>query len=364
MASNKNQHFVPRCYLRPFTIDEAGVVLNLYNVDRDKVIPKVPVKSQCSRDYFYGTDQKLEDAIQFLEGSYATALRNIVEPNYKLSDEHRLLLKRFWLFQNLRTEAASRRAVEMSEGARVTAGVEDESYTMQIKDAVQLAMHTFAENMDIVSDLKACLFWNRTEVPFVTSDDPAVLTNRWYLQSRKTRGMSFGLSAAGNIGLLPITPKILLVAYDGDVYSIPHQGGWVAVKDKQDVMALNEHQFLNCRANIFFKNQDHGVLIKNAFPKLQPLRPEASHRIHYAVRDCEEDGLVRYKVIDRENAGAHEDAVIHIQSVHPAPVSWPRQILWRKKGKVFTNGTGSGFVRRNYAFPEDAPRHWQETPTL
>jgi len=54
MATNKNQHFVPRCYLRPFTLDSANVAINLFNIDRMKFVERAPVKHQCSRDYFYG----------------------------------------------------------------------------------------------------------------------------------------------------------------------------------------------------------------------------------------------------------------------------------------------------------------------
>ncbi|WP_353958780.1 DUF4238 domain-containing protein [Zwartia vadi] len=67
MATNKNQHFVPRCHLRPFTKDESDASINVFNLDRRKLIPNAPVKNQCSRDYFYGRDDRLEMAIQSLE---------------------------------------------------------------------------------------------------------------------------------------------------------------------------------------------------------------------------------------------------------------------------------------------------------
>lgn len=77
MATNKNQHFVPRCYLRPFTTDSANVSINLFNIDRLKFIERASVKHQCSGDYFYGEDLALERAIQFTESTYAAALRDI-----------------------------------------------------------------------------------------------------------------------------------------------------------------------------------------------------------------------------------------------------------------------------------------------
>ena len=113
MASNKNQHFVPRCYLRAFTIGGSNVAINLFNIDRLKFIPNAPVKNQCSQDYFYGHDLRLERALQPIESAYAQLMSNIGEPGYSLMDNHRTLLRQFWLLQHVRTEAASVRAAEM-----------------------------------------------------------------------------------------------------------------------------------------------------------------------------------------------------------------------------------------------------------
>jgi hypothetical protein len=346
MATNKNQHFVPRCYLRPFTIDSANLAINLFNIARLKFIECAPVKYQCSSDYFYGKDLGLEKALQLTEGSYAAALREILKPNYNLADPHRKLLRRFWLLQHMRTEAASRRAIEMTEAMGDVIGVEASSFRLGIREAVQDAMRAFVERMVVVDDLKICLLRNRTAIPFITSDDPAVLTNRWYLEDRRTRGASFGLQSAGNLLLLPLSPKVLCIGYDGDVYSIPHKGGWADVRHDADVQALNQHQLLNCRANIFIHDQVHARGVHDAYSRVAPLRPSARHKINYAVLDHHEGGITRYRVVDRTLAGEHQEALIHTQAVHAIPSAWPRQILWRPKGIVFTNGTGMGYVRR------------------
>lgn len=360
MASNKNQHFVPRCYLRPFTVDGADAAINLYNIDRRKLIRMAPVKSQCSGDYFYGKDDQLEKAIQRLEGEYAAGLRAIFEPGYRLTQKHRHLLKLFWLLQHLRTEAASRRAVEMNEGLRKMAGVQDDTFRLEIREAVQIAMRAFSEEMGIVSDLKVCLVRNKTPVPFVTSDDPAILTNRWYIQSPKARGMSFGIGSAGVVLVLPLSPKVLCLGYDGDVYSIPHKNGWVDIRQQSEAEALNQHQFLNCIANIFVKDANHAQLVHNSFVKAAPLRPAQSHRIHYAVRDRVEGGYTRYVVVDPACAKDHEEAMIHTQAAHPIPSSWPHLLAWRDKGAVFSNGTGVGYVRKNRALRSPELGFWRE----
>ena len=68
MAANKNQHFVPRCYMRPCTVGAEAKAVNLFNLDRAKAIPNAPLKGQCSGDYFYGEDLRLEHALGATRG--------------------------------------------------------------------------------------------------------------------------------------------------------------------------------------------------------------------------------------------------------------------------------------------------------
>jgi hypothetical protein len=348
MASNKNQHFVPRCYLRPFTVDGTdGAAINLYNIDRQRFIKGAPVKHQCSGDYFYGQDPQLEKAIQLIETSYADAHRAVQAPGYVLTDLHRTQLRLFWQLQHLRTEAASIRAAQMAESMRDTAGVKDDEFRLEIRGAVQVAMKAFAESMRILNDMKVCLVKNRTDTPFFASDDPAVLTNRWYLEMPATNRRSFGLGSAGDILLLPLSPRLMFVGYDGDVYSLPNEGGWVEVRRDADVEAFNEHQFLNCRANIFVQDSAHAGVVHDSFLRVAPSRPDKRHQIQFAVKDGEEDGYTRYRVIKPAERQEHQEGMIHCQVIHAKPASWPRLIAWRPKGFAFENGSAVGFVRRS-----------------
>jgi hypothetical protein len=348
MASNKNQHFVPRCYLRPFTVDGTdGAAINLYNVDRRRFIEGAPTKHQCSGDYFYGKDPELEKAIQLVETAYANALRAIHAPGYVLTDLHRTQLKVFWQLQHMRTEAASIRASQMTDIMKTTAGIEDAEFRLEIREAVRVAMSVFSETMHILTDMKVCLIKNRTDTPFFASDDPAVLTNRWYLEMPAFNRWSFGLGSAGDILLLPLSPKVMCVGYDGDMYSMPNDDGWLEIRREADVEAFNEHQFLNCRANIFVQNFAHAGLVHDAFLRAAPRRPEVRHRAFFAVKDEENDGYERYRVTDPPKAGEHLEGMIHVQTIHPKPGSWPRVIAWRSKGFAFENGSAVGFVRRS-----------------
>lgn len=346
MATNKNQHFVPRCYLRPFTIDCSNKSINLFNIDRMKFIERAPVKNQCSGNYFYGKDVTLDQALQSMETAYSVVLKEILRPGYKLTDHHRIFLLRFWLLQCMRTDAASRRAIEMNSSLGDLIGIDSSDFKYGIREAVLLSMHVFAQEINLVDDLRVCLFKNLASIPFITSDDPAVFTNRWHFMDKRTKGRSFGLNAAGIILLLPLSPKVLCIGYDGDVYSVPNNNGWVKIRNDKDVEALNQHQFFNCWANIFVNDSAYSRNIREAFSRVASLRPKESYTIHYAVLDSDEGGYKHYRVVDPAYTGNHKNALLHTQKNHVQPSTWPRQLRWRPKGFVFTNGTGIGYIRR------------------
>lgn len=200
------------------------------------------MKHQCSRDYFYGDNPQLEKAIQFVEGSYATvAVKELLSEGCKLNIRHKTILRRFWLL-HLRTEAACKRAIEMNNEMGSTFQEEAPDFKIGIKQAVQMAMLTYADGMNIVDDLKVCLIKNKTKTKsFITSDDPAVLSNKWHLNDTRANFMSFGMHWLKALYSY-LNPKVLCLCYDGDVYSISHTNGWVQVKSERDIMHFNQFQ--------------------------------------------------------------------------------------------------------------------------
>ena len=345
MASNKNQHYVPRCYLRAFTEHGDGVRINLFNTDRERVIPLVSARHQCSRAYFYGSDAELEAAIQLLERSYAEVLRHITQDSYVLTDDDSDLLRKFWLFQYLRTEAASQRSVKSLNAATDAMGISGAEYRAEIKRAVLHAMRTFVEHMDIMDDMSTCLVRNDSRAPFITSDDPAILSNRLYLECLPRLGKSFGLRQSGNIMVLPLTPSILFLGFDRNIYTVRDKKGWCNLKAADDARAYNQHQMLNCRANLFFRGNHYGSEIGIEFAKIADRRPPARHRISTMIFDRSEGDHNFYRVVEPEQAREQAEMIVHMEAVYPAPARWPIHLGVRPKGIVFTNGTGAGYLR-------------------
>src|SRR3546814_5257759 len=119
--------------------------------------------------------------------------------------------------------------------------------------AVQAAMLHFNETMKIVDDLKLCLVRNHTDMPFVTSDNPAILTNRLHLQRRHKALNSFGVKSAGAIFVLPLNSKLCAILYDGAVYSYGGRERWIDAAQPVDIAALNALQEIgreSCRERV------------------------------------------------------------------------------------------------------------------
>jgi hypothetical protein len=327
-------------------VDGNNVWINLFNIDRRKPIENVPVKHQCSGNYFYGQDERLERAIKHVEDGYAQVVSWILQPGFSLEDGYRLVLRKFVLLQYMRTEAASLRSVEMQDGMREAVGTPVEGFRPTIKEAVLMAMHIYAEKMYAIDDLKLCLIRNRTDIPFVTSDDPAVMTNRWYLEDRRNLGRSPGLGSAGAVMFLPLSPRVLCLIYDGDVYSVAHTNGWVNVKRESDIRTFNQHQYMNCNANIYFGEWNDRQRIQADFEAVSSLRPSARHRVAYAVLDDSKGEWDRYRVVDRKGQPDDKQGLIHAQALLSKPSMWPSQLAWRRDGSAYTNDTGVGYVRR------------------
>ena len=364
MASNKNQHFVPRCYLRPFTADPDQKTINLYNLDRSALIYGAPIKSQCSRDYFYGSDSRLEAAIQAVEGGYASELPDLLKYGKSISARARVILPRFWLLQHTRTEAASQRTVAMSaEADALIKNDGGESFKVEIKQAVLLALGAYAENLGALDDLKIVLARNRTSIPFVTSDDPAIMVNRWLQNNRLVMGPGYGIHAAGLVCVLPISPSVCCIFYDGDIYNIPHSQNWIDIRSSGDVDSLNNLQYLNCAANLYFHDHASSGLFEDLRKANQDNRTEARHRVHYAIKSNTENGVSTYLVVDKDAIPDHKEALIHMETIRISPDTWPSFLRWRPSGSYFSNDTGVGHIRRSHAHSRLSDRPYSKRRT-
>lgn len=345
MATNKNQHFVPRCHLRPFSLEGQGRCIDVFNIDRMRLIQRAAVKHQCSGDYFYGEDQNLEMATQKIERAYGTVLKYLLVLGSRPSDDHRHVMRLFWFFQYMRTEAAARKSIEMLESMGDAFQMVPEEFNMGIKESVEQAMHVFASEMNLVKDVNVAFGRNRTNMPLVTSDNPAVLCNRWHQEDPSCKGMSIGLVSSGNMMVLPLSPDLVFIGYDSGIYSIPKNHGRFSISREADIDALNHMQVLNCNANLFIPPGYPEPALFNMVSESKGVRSPISHKTHYFVKDGAYPGHTRWRGVDRSDLENHQEALVQVQPIHPKPRCWPSCIKWRRRGIGYTDGSAVGYVR-------------------
>jgi hypothetical protein len=250
MADHKNQHFVPRCVLKPFTLNNEDKAINLYTLRADRLVQNAPVKHQCARDYLYGEDGVIEAGLAQIEGQYGAALDRVREG---MDTEADLSTMRFFAYLQLRrTEMAIQRIkASQEEMFEQIFGQEEPERPSQNYYMVQSLKVCFDTEASI-EDLKVCVVENRTGIEFVICDDPAIYTNR-YAAERVQREM-FGVTSSGLILGMPISPKLAILCYDGLVYEPTNlENRRLVLTTTEDVEALNELQYLRAAGSIYFR---------------------------------------------------------------------------------------------------------------
>lgn len=275
---------MPKCYLRNFAADEGLCSINLFNLKTGKVVERASIKSQCAKNYLYGKDPTLEQSFQGIEGKFADCMRQVVS-GLPIDQDTLNFLKDFSLFQFLRTDVAFRRqAIAMSKMADLIFENSPEQRPNEDFDHAFAAMDSFLRGRHIVADLRVILIINKTNTPFITSDDPAVTFNKFYVQKVPWKPAS-GLNNSGCCIFLTLTSNIAVLAYDSDVYSIFSPGNLFVLEKKSDADSFNELITIKSNENIYFQDAITAQYVKDLYEAVKDKRPNSWHRVHYAILD-------------------------------------------------------------------------------
>ena len=325
MPDHKNQHFVPRCYLRSFSTHGVGKTINLYNIGALRSIQDAPVKGQCARPYYYGTDLRIERALQQHERNYSDALRAITCTRRKLPTNTIPVLFDFMALQYCRTRAAALRSTTVAQGM-LSALERDLSAQLPRVDTSEYAMmwltlQTYPPLFRAISDLKAVIIENQTPIDFVTCDDPVVFSSRFHAE--RLQSDNFGVAAAGIFFMLPISPRLLLLCYDRHVYKllgVRRSRG--VLRDPQDVRSCNELQFLNASQNIYFADWGQKEEIESQFRSVAARREmPRTQFLTYAEYGTTRDGKL-FRVVEDGRMPSSGGALIRAKSTHVFPTNW------------------------------------------
>lgn len=263
----KNQHYVPKFHLRQWSND--GKLISLYNKYNQKFVSnKGAIKNLASRDYLYDKNGEVEDLLGKIESQLSPLYQKIIDTVSldELTDLEWHLLYLNFILSNERTDAAGKDYEEL-EKAKLQASLKiyqahgryTEIEVDAIKDQVGFmfssnkALKSAFKYYPLIMDLKIVLIQNTSNVAFITSDYPSIKYNLW--SNIRKLYSCWGLCNVGIMYMLPISPKIALLAYDPVIYSIKNiKNNVVKIKNDHEINEINRLMLINADQNIFFSS--------------------------------------------------------------------------------------------------------------
>lgn len=261
MPDNKKHHYVPVFYLKRFSDNDKSI--NLWNIPKAKKILSAKLRSQCYKDYFYGTELLIEHTLGTVEARLSKIFRLIDQ--YKCppinGSEDRLLLLLYIIIQYSRTKYSADSINELTDKLfkqifREKAEAEGVDLTkgqIGITNAPQFSLGLSVQCLPLLIDLECKILNNHTEVEFVTSDNPVVLYNQLF--SYDKTGSNTGYASKGLQIFLPISPQLAICFYDKKIYRVgKNKKTFVIITNPKDIYELNTLQMCSAYVNIYFSD--------------------------------------------------------------------------------------------------------------
>ena len=264
MVKKKRHHYIPRFYLKRFSVKNEGKFLGLYNLNNRKFIQNAPLKSQAYENFLYGEDDEIENALAEMEGRvakmfyYWTEEKLLYPPPTETNGFK--LLKRFILYQAFRTPKSGNDIMAMlNQGLKTVVKEFKPDLWESLKDGtlvhenpVLLGLIHSIEHEHLLGFLDCKFLVNLSLLPFVTSDAPVILYNQLMEQADNYMGAT-GFVAKGLQIFYPIHPRLMICLYDSSVYDFGDGcENCCSTESIEEVHQLNGLQLANCKSQLFF----------------------------------------------------------------------------------------------------------------
>lgn len=293
----KNQHFVPRFYLKRFSVLENGKELRLFNKKLGKFISRASLSNQASNKFYYGKDGELENDLAYSESIFAGVIRQIIEtetlPKYSSRDHIRLLhFAVMTEYRNPIKRIAMEKITEILSGyikqhEKLPEKYRDEEFQLKLSDPVAFALKNQNKNVLMITDLHIKLISNETNIPFVTSDNPVVQYNQ-FLEHKTPLESITGYGVKGIQIFIPISTRYMLVLFDSQVYYLGKKKSKVIhVTRPTEIDQLNILQVINSDQMVYGNERMNEVYVKHLFEmskKFKSPREEISQKTQTGER--------------------------------------------------------------------------------
>lgn len=300
MTEKKNQHYIPKFYLRNFSYQNNKKQIGIFNIDNQLFFQTAKLKTQGSKNFFYGYDGVIEDNLANIEGLLSKTLNQIIQTREipkKNSTEHFELLL-FVTLTDLRNpikvegmknnfQEMRNNLLKLDPNVDVNKFVPNPSHD----EIVKLLLSNSLEMTDIISDLDFKLLINKTNKPFISSDFPIVKYNQ-FLEQSKWQHSKTGYGTVGLQVFIPLNSELILVFFDSGIYKVgDKKKKYLDISNVIDVDSLNTLQFVNCFETVYFDekaNADYIKRIANVSTKYARANVTKS-TMSYVIKDGENE---------------------------------------------------------------------------
>lgn len=296
MDITRDQHFVPQLYLRRFQSDERPGFIYAYDKIKGAVFsPNIAniAHEKFFHDFaprFIEPDDDPQQVEHFLrdhvEPAFASALRFIdaTVEKYGVSDDHKVLLGFYTLYQCFRTSAFRNSFVNLFQDGseEIKNYAEQNDFPGEIPDLSRIDEFTEDEaslwHAYILCDPPAVMEYskplqkhimvigvNDTDVPFWTSDNPVVS-----ICHDPTSPIWGGLAAAGTEILYPLSKRLMLHMYERSYFSDKaNVDGLCISHDVETVNYCNAQQVSQCSRQVYSPTKDFDLIeeIRAKYPQ-------------------------------------------------------------------------------------------------
>ena len=224
------QHYVPKFYLRNFS--ENNKSIGLYRFKEKKIIKQGSIRDILQKKYYYGKNPYVENKLANYEGKWSDIISYIIETESLPIDAKNLILLRYFiLISSARTQkrgdeinkyytSLMKKLLEIAdpeffESLKIA---ENDRFSMRMEFPSLSFIDAAGQILPLVIDLKLELLINKSNIDYVTSDNPTVFYNQLFQFKNLSRG--FGWGEYGIQFIIPISPKIAICMYDGKVYNL------------------------------------------------------------------------------------------------------------------------------------------------
>jgi hypothetical protein len=285
-AKKKSQHFVARHYLRRFCFDR-GKRIRILTITTGQYIPEAGLKEQCARPYFYNTDPRFEDGLAGIEQTTEEYFKRIVNEHWLPTyGPNRNDLFAALNIMRCRTERFAQQTLKipetaMRESMRILAQDNNQHELLDFLPQLQFRASNWPTHGVIFAltstmllmDLRIRLLIPPANLHFLTTDHPVVFLNQAFVNIVRDESAT-GLAMRGLQIFLPLSPDLMLTAFDRDCYRVGRPDRTVIqINREEDIQLINALQILNANQCLYFRDQEDEPRFRELLFKYRDKRP-------------------------------------------------------------------------------------------